>query len=82
MRVVCKGEKRKYVRNIYYESKRMRVVPIIVKRKTYTVLSNSNEKKQKRCVYCLIHEEKYICDIYECSGVKHNKHVLYMPYTN
>jgi hypothetical protein len=35
------------------------------KRKLY--IENINCKKQKTC-NCIIHEEKYICDIYECNG--------------
>ena len=38
---------------------------------------NRDIKKQKKCIF---HEEKYICDIYECSGVQKYYHCNHMPY--
>lgn len=43
------------------------------------------EKKQKcdhNFYQCVLHKEKYICDIYDCSGIKENTTMNehYMPY--
>ena len=38
---------------------------LIYKRKMQYI--DSHSKKQKTCK-CIVHEEKYICDIYECNG--------------
>jgi len=44
--------------------KRIKLV-LIYKRKMQYI--DSRSKKQKTCK-CIVHEEKYICDIYECNG--------------
>jgi hypothetical protein len=44
--------------------KRIKLV-LISKRKMQYI--DSHCKKQKTCK-CIVHEEKYICDIYECNG--------------
>ena len=44
--------------------KRIKLV-LISKRKINNI--DSQCKKQKTCK-CIVHEEKYICDIYECNG--------------
>jgi len=44
--------------------KRVKLV-LINKRKMQYI--DSHNKKQKTCK-CIVHEEKYICDIYECNG--------------
>jgi hypothetical protein len=43
------------------------------------------EKKQKcdhNFYHCVLHKEKYICDIYDCSGLNENKNIIedHMPY--
>ena len=40
-----------------------------------------NLKKQKK-IQCIFHDEKYICDIYECCGISHNIKYNHMPYIN
>jgi hypothetical protein len=46
--------------------KRIKLVKLIInKRKIHHI--DSQCKKQKTCK-CIVHEEKYICDIYECNG--------------
>lgn len=59
----------------------------LLKRKLENGLYKDNcwcNKRQKVLpdVYCLIHTESYICDIYECSGVKilHLPESYHMPY--
>ena len=43
----------------------IKIIKIVVyKRKLYCI--DTNCKKQKIC-NCIVHEEKYICDIYECN---------------
>jgi hypothetical protein len=39
---------------------------------------------QERNKHCLVHGEEYICDIYECSGIKYvdDKQPSFMPYIN
>lgn len=79
-------KKRKYVDNIYYQkllSKKCRLL-VKTKRKAMVELDNHLHKKQK--VFdrgCLLHSEEYICNIYECSGVKcldeYDKKI-FMPY--
>jgi len=56
----------------YVPNKRKRLYPSpnILKRKTHPELNDRSTKKLKVTQFCLVHEEKYICDIYECSGVK------------
>ena len=70
------SRKRKWldIGNVYYEQvlpKKMRL-PVKIKRKADSELINPVDKKQKVCDNrcCLVHEEEYICNIYECSGVK------------
>lgn len=36
--------------------------------------------KKKKTEKCLVHEEKYICDIYECSGIYSTCVNTHMPY--
>ena len=51
------------------------------KRKADNILLSLQNKKVKLEVPCLIHEELYICNIYECSGVKkYYSYCDYMPY--
>lgn len=38
---------------------------------------NTEIKKEKKCIF---HEEQYICDIYECSGVQKYYKCNHMPY--
>ena len=46
--------------------------PLSRKRNADRELINPLDKKQKVCDnrHCLVHEEEYICNIYDCSGVK------------
>lgn len=45
------------------------------------IKSNKRQKVEPVIPNCLIHEEKYICDIYECSGVKEFRNYCeHMPY--
>jgi hypothetical protein len=37
-----------------------------------------NSKKKKNNNYCCIHEDKTICNIYECTGIS-NRNKLYIP---
>lgn len=30
--------------------------------------NNLKDNKKQKCYTCILHEEKYICDIYECNG--------------
>jgi hypothetical protein len=39
-------------------------------------------KKIKTEEMCILHENRYICDIYECNGVKDHIKYMYMPYIN
>ena len=54
------------------------------KRKLQNQPSVKNPKKQKnRHIHCIVHFEKYICDIYECCGIKHGyQQEIHMPYIN
>jgi Zn-dependent peptidase ImmA (M78 family) len=40
-----------------------------------------NPKKHKK-MYCIFHDEKYICDIYECCGISCYIKYNHMPYIN
>ena len=55
-----------------------------LKRKICTDLREFIKKSCKRLKreshHCLIHEEKYICNIYECSGVYTYQQPDFMPY--
>ena len=47
--------------------KRVELVKLILIYKRKMQYIDSHSKKQKTCK-CIVHEEKYICDIYECNG--------------
>ena len=56
-----------------------------IKRNADWILISTVDKKQKVCDsrYCLVHDETYICEIYECSGVQRIEYdKYYMPYIN
>ena len=57
--------KRKIPYNIELSIKIQKLLEYNKKRKNIPI--ESLNKKQKSC-NCIIHEEKYICDIYECNG--------------
>ena len=65
--------------------KRSRIIhnPIITekhKRKLDKIDDNIDIKKQ-RIIHCLIHDHKYICDMYDCNGVKdYTNKSNYIPY--
>lgn len=48
----------------------------------YTLHNINNEYKKQRTIYCIIHEDQYICNIYECNGIKnfYNYSFNTMPY--
>ena len=51
------------------------------KKNIYSFLIQSLERLYPE--YCLIHDEKYICDIYDCRGVhtySYNTNAVRMPY--
>lgn len=54
----------------------------IKKRKTHKSPEYIDPKKQKQehKPKCILHEEQYICDIYECSGVQKYYKSSHMPY--
>lgn len=51
-----------------------------VKRKFIAYSDRDVTKRQRVEEKCLIHEEKYICAIYECGGVTELDKSDYMPY--
>lgn len=68
------SRKRKWKYNIYYKlqlPKKLRL-SFKIKRNADRELINPLDKKQKVCDnrHCLVHEEEYICNIYDCSGIK------------
>ena len=62
-RKYCESNKRKAIDDLNKIIKYLRIESN--KRKLH--VENVNCKKQRTC-NCIIHEEKYICDIYECNG--------------
>ena len=52
------------------------------KRKIFYDLPNHSKRLKSKSNHCLIHEEQYICDIYECSGVYSHQLDHFMPYIN
>lgn len=52
------------------------------KRKPEQFIENPIIKKQKMYdkFFCLLHNEKYVCDIYECNGLNEYCVVDHMPY--
>jgi len=56
-------KKRKAVDELIIKIKIMK----IMKYKRKICFMDTHCKKQKTCK-CIVHEEKYICDIYECNG--------------
>lgn len=52
------------------------------KRKIFYDLPNHAKRLKYKSQHCLIHEEQYICDIYECSGVHIYQPFDFMPYIN
>ena len=62
---IC-DSKRKAVDDLNIKIKYAKIIEYInPKRKLYYI--DIKCKKQRTC-NCIIHEEKYICDIYECNG--------------
>jgi hypothetical protein len=54
-----------------------------IKRKSSNHLFNVTKKQKVNDNWrCLIHKEEYICDIYDCSGVKHIKECNKSCYTS
>lgn len=76
--------KRKRVDNkVHLYNMKKQKISIKLKRKSITDMK-SNDKKQKlfeesNVHNCLIHDEMYICNIYECSGIKDIKPCEHMP---
>jgi hypothetical protein len=73
---------------LYYDlplllQKRMRL-SVKIKRNADEILLSIVNKKQKVCdsMYCLVHDYAYICEIYECSGVKVYNKSSFMSYIN
>lgn len=70
--------KRKYMENMRFNPpifKKVRSTPIPNKRKYTLDLHPQSIKKCKHehkhnNTHCIIHIHKYICNIYECSGIK------------
>jgi len=63
MEIKCRKRKANHLENII--TKIIKIIKIVNKRKLYYI--DTYCKKQKICK-CIVHEEKYICDIYECNG--------------
>jgi hypothetical protein len=66
------NKKRKNLDNIELNRKIQKIIKSLNKinvenKKRKCISVNNLNKKQKSC-NCIIHEEKYICDIYECNG--------------
>lgn len=82
------GIKRKYSDHIILTTnkkiKHIENPPNLYKRKLQLPNPKEHPKKQKTThIYCIFHFEKYICDIYECSSIKHDcKNETHMPYIN
>lgn len=72
----CNGNFSNLVKKLKPESfaRKRKLRPVLTEEKT-----DETVKKQK-IIYCIIHDEKYICDIYECSGIKNEYKVDTMPY--
>ena len=62
--------------------KRHKVKSDRTKRKIFYDLPNHPKRLKSKSHHCLIHEEQYICDIYECSGVHSHQPFHFMPYIN
>lgn len=75
--------KRKMPDEQFFPRKRMReTLSVKTKRSIDNNILNTN-KKQKVCnIHCLIHIDEYICNIYECSGIKEHHKSFFMPYIN
>ena len=54
----------------YIVTKRTRIKDSKQKRKLDIVYDNNINQKKQKVIHCLIHNEKYICDMYECRGIK------------
>jgi len=82
---VCKEQinhKRKLLHITLYTKpmkKRRFMYTFLNKRKKIELYKDRSVKKQK-VTHCLLHEEKYICQIYECSGAKKIYEYTHMPY--
>jgi len=60
-----RNSKRKAVDDLNNVMKIMKLIELTQKRKM--CYNDTHCKKQRTCK-CIVHEEKYICDIYECNG--------------
>ena len=50
-----------------------------IKRKLLFLNNNTNIKRIKLRV-CVYHTEKYLCNIYECTGFDMKKETIFLPY--
>lgn len=93
MWVVCKrrkieytNNKRKLPDNNYNTSKRPRFYQQVNynKRKidNICVVSQKRQKIYHDFYSCIYHKERYICDMYECDGIREKKYINeeHMPY--
>jgi len=60
-----RNSKRKAVDDLHNVMKIMKIIELTQKRK---ICYNDTHCKKQRTCKCIVHEEKYICDIYECNG--------------
>ena len=72
--------KRKYIGVIDYIFKKIKIYN--KNKRKFRVIVNESSKKGKCEYICLIHTEKYICDIYECKGQLLYRIENFMSYIN
>lgn len=89
MWVVCKKRKiikqlilkRKLVNGEYNNIIKKQKFVNHLKRKSFAGLEKKHKKQKIINAYiCLIHEQRYICDVYDCGGIKKIYHSNHMPY--
>jgi hypothetical protein len=79
-KVECNTVKKIKIHNNYNQSYRVNN-----KRKADNILYGNDKKRSKHVneIYtCVLHGEKYICDMYECDGRIRNVIQNIMPYIN
>ena len=72
--------KRKYIGVIDYIFKKIKIYN--KNKRKFRLIVNESSKKCKCEYICLIHTEKYICDIYECKGQLLYRIENFMSYIN
>ncbi len=88
---VCKRKMDQRKRKRFYEdfpftTKKYKIYEVFnIKKRKYNKNTEYNHPKKQKKEHknkCILHDENYICDIYDCNGVNNYIKYSHMPYIN